>query len=551
MSTVDVSPGGVQYLDVIDLKFAEGVSKALANASGTCAPAVSAADPCLAILKGRKPLPPGRGTALGKLIIEELNTASSDIYLHRAVLRLMHRPLSVFHNNLSSMLLRILPFVETSPLAQTHAIAFATVAAELIECMDSIGLGASGDNSVRNDALRGIRDGLESLVKRVVTPLITMIKLELNAIIDTLALPVSASGDTQRLVALSSAMPSASQRLAAFTSLPGNISQSAMASLLIGLVWRSLVALSSRPLPQATLSPSTVGKVALAGAKVKKDGSFTFSRPPSSAGLHAATTAASVVPSMTTPPTTPRFKGLPIPSLSRPPSPASGAANVNKNKQSAPSHPLQQLLLDAQGTCMLVATLPSPAVGSFAREAVDEAFEAFDSFVGFLKWAASLASATDPIGRNEMGKVLAEKTEGVSALIALPILLQLLPHAQFMSLATSPSVEHADESKKPVTPTLTVPSLIGISGDEYRSSCLAGFGRAEVCAEAIGRGVLNRLQLDEAGYGVRPSSPKEGLGPGKEAVASERGAIDVHVIRAWLVEKISVGDGEDHRYTGA
>jgi len=463
----------------------------------------------------------------------------------------MHRPLSVFHNNLSSMLLRILPFVETSPLAQSHAIAFATVAAELIECMDSIGLGASGDTSMRNDGLRGIRDGLESLVKRVVTPLITMIKLELNAIIDTLAHPVSTSGDTQRLAALSSAMPSASQRLTLFTSLPGNIPQSATASLLIGLVWRSLVALSYRPLPEATLSPSAVGKVALAGAKAKKDGSFTFSRPPSSAGLHVVTTAASVVPFITTPPTTPRFKGLPIPSLSRPPSPSSGAANVNKNKQPAPSQPLQQLLLDAQGTCMLVASLPSPAVGSFAREAVDEAFEAFDAFVEFLKWVANLALATDPIGHKEMGKALSEKTEDVSALIALPILLQLLPHAQLLSLATSQSVEHADESKKPVIPTITVPSLIGISGDEYRSSCLAGFGRAEVCAEAIGRGVLDRLQLDEGGYGVLASSSKEGLCLGKEGVVSERGAIDVRVIRAWLVEKISCGDGEDHRYAGA
>ncbi|KAF9512506.1 hypothetical protein BS47DRAFT_1394106 [Hydnum rufescens UP504] len=485
MSSIDDVPRGGQYLDVIDLKFADAVSKALANPSGPHPPALPTSDPCLIILQGRKPLPPGRGTALGNLIIEELKASSSDVHLHRAILRLMHRPLSVLHNNLSSMLLRVLPYLETSSLAQCHALAFATLAAELIESMDSIALGSSGDNSARGDGLRGIRDGLESLVKRVIAPLFTMIKLELSPIIDTLAHP----------------------RLALFSSLPGRIPQSAMASLLIGLVWHSLVALSSRPLPGATLY-STNNKPALAAPKVKKDSSFTFSRPSSSSSSHAIATAVSGATATASPPATPRFIGLPIPPF-------------------LDLH-LRRLFLDAQGTLSLMTTLPSPAVGSFAREAVDEAYDAFDAFLGFLKWAVSLASASDPIGPEELWSALLEKTENVPVLIALPVLLHLLPRLQLMSLIV-PVNGDGDESKNSAAPTVTVSSLIGIPEDEYRSSCLTGFGRAEVCIEAVGRGVLDRFQLSEEGSGACTPPSKEGPTSGKEGF-SEHGVIDGRVI---------------------
>jgi len=98
------------YLEMLSLKLSEAVSKALAQPTGPA--------PLNEQVSGRRPVPPGRGQALGALIksyvvcqlhflvilsfinFRELTAANGNAHLQRAVLRTLHRPLSVLLTNL-------------------------------------------------------------------------------------------------------------------------------------------------------------------------------------------------------------------------------------------------------------------------------------------------------------------------------------------------------------------------------------------------------------------------------------------------------------------
>ncbi|KAF8331874.1 uncharacterized protein EI90DRAFT_894330 [Cantharellus anzutake] len=549
------------HLDQISLRLAEAATKALANPSSSSVPSSMSTsnsacpDPALVVLRGRKPLPAGRGAALGKVVQDELGAACSDPYLYRAILRVLQKPLTVLLSNLSSLLLPVLAFIENSSSAQEYCISLAVLGAEVLEALNTIPMPAGMSKESRvGDGLKGICEGLESLIKRVISPLVSTIRSSLGVHIDTLSSYNPATGENKSLAALGAAIPGAAPRLAKYTTPSGVISQSALATLHIGLVWRALVALSERDVSEPARQGDKEGergKGTFPGLKVKKELSFSLhmtTRPSSAqqppASPIATSTTFSTGTSTTTPPVTPRFKGisLPLPSLSRPPSPQIASVSLNGSTNTKPrsptrqTYPLAQLLSDAQQTQALLLTLPSPTPGCFAREAVNEAYDAFEAFIGFLRWLCAVREAqlahegvsrrtgdgsSSARKRKDLEDELDSKTGDFPTLVALPLLLRLLP---------------SNESKK-LAGKLTVALLVGMEETEYKSSCLAGFGRAEVCTSAIGRAVLSelaKLRADEA-----EEQGKEGKKEVDPELEVERIGIDVEVLREWLVDKIA------------
>lgn len=607
-------PGvGAQYLDSIGLKFADAASKALANPIGPVVVSANGAspasstihDPCIQLLKGRKPFPPGRGAVLGSLITSELGR-SGDVHLSRAIIRTLQRPLSVLLNNLSGILMPILPYVTStasqvassgsvSLIAQAHAIGIARLAAELLAALNSVNsaivLGAGGV-----DNLRGIRDGLEILVKRVVSPLVSSVKLELGPILDMLTSTPLLDTDSQTptaLPSLAAALPGITTRLEWYTSPPGSVAQSAHAALLIGLVWRALLALSSRPLADPFSSPilATIKKpgsregmkeaaakerTTPPGLKSKKELPFvnafshmSASRQPSTASFTLANSVASnassssasgaiAAPTHTpprTPPATPRFGRLPLPltTISRPPSPSSnaGAPSKSKGAQLPALTPLQRLLADTTAVQAMLGTLGKPPQGGLALEAVDEAFDALEGFKRMIKYLVEeqcTSTLHGSRGLQEITAGLLEESEDVPALIALSVLVQLVPPAQLPRPASDITVDarlfaSAESIISNEWRGITVAELIGISDAEYRTSCLIGFGRADAAVEPVGRAVLDAL------FACRPRSPPRTLSASTtstfstaasvcaHSLVSEKG-LDLRVLKAWLAERI-------------
>lgn len=573
-----------QYLDTVGLKFAEAASKALANLTGPSSPGAHAPsvvlpaknDPCLQLLKGQKPFSPGRGAALGVLIMSEL-AKSTDVHLSKAIIRTLQRPLSVLLNKLSAMLMPILPYVtysstEVSPsgtvsvLAQAHALGIARMAAELLEALNAVSQNAVlGTGGI--DHLRGIRDGLDIILKRVVEPLVSGVNAELGPIVDTLATaPSDMDAQTANgVLSLAAALPAAATRLEWYTALPGNAPQSANAALLIRLVWRTLLALSCRPLSDPFATSTTAMKKPGSregmkefagkekhtppGLKAKKELPFvnalSHARPASHSSVPGAATNAVAmnsnvvtdsngihrVPSRT-PPSTPRFGrlSLPLTSISRPPSPASKAA------QSAPAlTPLQRLLADTTAVQAMLGTLSKPPRGGLAQEAVDEAFDALEGFKNMLRWlveeVGSFSTSRDKRGLQNMTKSLLHASENCPALIALNVLIQLVPPAQLPRQYSSVEASLLASAESIISNEwrpIAISELLGISDAEYRSSCFAGFGRADAAVEPVGRVLLSVLQ---------PSINADEF----SSLVWEKG-VDLRVLQGWLAERVVSSD---------
>ena len=575
-----------QYLDTVGLKFAEATSKALANPTGSCAQTPNAMfpaknDPCIQLLKGQKPYPRGRGTALGALITSELSK-STDVHLSKAIIRTLQRPLSVLLNKLSAMLMPLLPYVihnsthassgTVSLLAQAHALGIARMAAELLEVLNGINqsvvLGAGGV-----DHLRGIRDGLDIILKRVVEPLVGSVNSELGPILDTLAVtPPSPDTDAQAansVLSLAAALPGTTTRLEWYTALPGNVAQSAHAALLIRLVWRALLALSSRPLsdPFAASLPTMKNPGSREGMKdvtgkerqtppslkSKKELPFvhalSYARSVTPPSVAAATNAAAVMSSNVvpdanggpagplrapsrTPPSTPRFGrlSLPLTSISRPPSPASKGAQTARTLT-----PLQRLLADTTAIQAMLGTLGKPPQGGLAQEAVGEAFEALEGFKNMLQWlaedVAAFSALRDKRSLQTVMKSLLQASKDCPALIAVNVLVQLVPPAQLprqysvVEASLFVSAEHIILNEwRPIT----ISELLGMSDAEYHSSCLTGFGRADAAVEPVGRALLSVLQ---------PSINASEF----SSLVWDKG-VDLRVLQGWLAERIVSND---------
>lgn len=400
----------------------------------------------------------------------EIKASRDNPHLYRALLRSLQRPLSVLQSNLSSDLLPLLasPAFQTnlvptpqnpnSNATQLHAIGLATLAGEVLEAFDGLGLGLETD--MRGDGLKSIREGLVSMVRRVVDPLINGIRNELMPLLEALEANANAPNPPKvsrspvahpSIMTMQALMPLYARALGRYVT--STVAETSLASLLISLIWRGLVALSNRPNPL----PSPPASPTLSSTKTKD-------------GRHG------VSQSRTTPPATPptsRFT-LKLPP-SRPPSPP-GASNVRGSSVAADCRALYDLL----------KLLPRPSADKettrLAREAVDEGFDALSSLTALLEAIQATAASTrgragaPGPGLTELESELEALTEDLPMLIALPILLRtFLPPVG------------ADHER-------TVASILGLSEVEYRRGCLSGFGRAEECTEAVGKRMLEALR---------------------------------------------------------
>ncbi|KAJ7078869.1 hypothetical protein B0H15DRAFT_788476 [Mycena belliarum] len=436
------------YLETLALKLSEAVSKALAQPIG---PSV-----VNDVVGGKRPIPTGRGKALGTLIASELAATRENPHLNRAILRSLQRPLSVLLSNLSAHLLPVIssPLFVSPPAptlqapnpnpTQLHALALAAFAGEVLEVFDDLALGLDGD--ARGDGLKVIREGLLSIINRVVNPLIAGIRAEMMPLLEALQAPNSCSAlkvaagakntpvQHQSIAALASVIPVYARALSRYTS--SRYAQAALTPFLISVVWRGLVALASRP--------------------------YTPPSPPPSPGLPPSMLpkrrrgSASLTPPLTPP--SARFS-IKLPP-SRPPSPPS-------------VHVPTSTAADARTLYELLRSLPRPvdaASTRLAHEAIDEAFEGLQALAPFLETAQ-----TPEAGHRVSEEELEALTEELPTLLALTVLLNAYGTKSGRSIA----------------------QMLGLSEEEYRKGCLSGFGRAEECAGAVGQRILDVLRKGE------------------------------------------------------
>lgn len=410
----------------------------------------------------------------------ELVATRDKPHVHRAMIRCLHRPLSVLLTNLSAYVLPFLSapafLVPSAPTVQApnpnptqlHALALAAFAGELLETFDELKLGLDADS--RGDGLKVIRDGLVSVIGRVVNPLVAGIKTELIPLIADLETPIVVSGTVHKtlagpkivvvqhpaMVTLQTVMPIYARALARYN--VSNTSQATFASLLISLLWRGLMALSHRP-QQPASRPNTPAPHPTAPAKRRDTAS--------SSGL-------------ITPPAG-RF-GIKLPP-SRPPSPPA-------------VHVASTTAADARTLYDLLSFFPRPvATNKLACEAVDEAFDGLKALIALLDSIHTSVFAKSNQNIEEQQAELEALTADLPTLIALPILL-----------------------RAHVTPAQPVSTMLGLTEDDYRKRCLPGFSRAEECAAVVGQRVLDAL------LATNPSS------------------LDEQVIIKWLESEIAAAD---------
>ncbi|EIW82786.1 hypothetical protein CONPUDRAFT_101128 [Coniophora puteana RWD-64-598 SS2] len=450
------------YLEALSLKLSEAVSKAILQP-----PAAATATDQIA---GKRPIPPGRGKALCTLIVSELKATRDNAHLYKATLRSLQRPLSVLLNNLSTQLLPLLssPTFLAPPApnvqapnpntTQLHALAIAGFCGELLSGLDECGLGT-------DPSLKSVRDGLTSIIGRVSNPLVAGVKAELMPLIEALETPASSTVPKASvkagpvlhpsIVSLQALMPIYSRAIARYTGSPS--SQSTLATFLISVVWKALVALSHRAKVQ---SPMT--------------------SPPSSPALLPSGMKRNRRPSGNSPPATPpasRFS-LKLPPTSRPPSPPAVAMTSN-------------VAADARALYNLLHLLPRPPANSeataVAREAVDEAFSDLQALTVLLENTDSpfiFMNKTE----EEVAADLEAWTADLPTVIALPVLLR----CKALSGGEGGGGAGAGGHQTPVT-AASVASMVGLAEEDYRRGCLSGFGRAEECGPIVTQRVLEGL----------------------------------------------------------
>ncbi|KAF8557578.1 hypothetical protein OG21DRAFT_1406748 [Imleria badia] len=424
------------YLEALGQRLNEAVSKALAHPSGPSQPSE--------LVGGRRQIPAGHGRALGNLISSELQAARDNRHLYKAILRALQKPLSVLLNNLSALLLPLLsspaflqPSVPTlqmpSPNAtQLHALAIADFAGELLSSFDDMALGIDTDS--RGDGLQPIRAGLVSLIGRVLTPLITGIKEALIPLIDALEIPGRTTSNKAKgavhpsITALQSSVPVYSRALGRYASTCH--SHTLLASFLISIVWRALVALSHRSVMTESSTPVVLSE----------KGSY--------------------VPS-------PRILSVTSPA---------GLFNL-KRGCSRPTSPviMSTAVADAKALYEIFSCFPRPTHTQVAREAVDEAFVHLEALVSLLEIADDPFFVVSKTAE-EIADEIHGLTDELPTLIALPVLLRV----QYFGSVLGPQVS-------------SVAALLNISEDVYRKDCLAGFGRAEHCGPDVAQRILDEI----------------------------------------------------------
>ncbi|KAG8920487.1 hypothetical protein FRC01_000729, partial [Tulasnella sp. 417] len=638
---------GVSYLDSLGLRLGEAVNKALilpaaphptggaaagitkvaANAAAVGSGAkvgahagVGVSEGPEAVLKGKRPLPVGRGRALGALITSELHQASNvlqDSFLHRAILRLLQRPLTVLITNLTQQVTQLLLAPEFHPSVplilnptHVHALAYAHFASELLETFDSLGLGriSTRGGQSSNDGLKPLKEGLENVVSKVVGPFVSAIKTEVSAVIAELekeppSPPAVLGGTPATAAPLCSADQRFDRTLARVAPLLARVTfagepsqsthvQSMLATFEIGVVWGSLVALSNRPLPRCSsadelaspprepspdlglrrtmsegrlrtqpsdsslstssdesaktdyaaqekrqqhlpsyITPPDTPQMAPVGGKEKSSSKSKEPQPTkSSLSLSAAvnglaqwtsstpitspTTSQASSPRQITPPSTKKLSIVKLPSLKPLSSARAPSPPMVKVAAPTPSSPLRPqvpgaggldpfaaaykpfilaltvLARDAKSVQMSVKRLVLPVEGGLARDAVDEALKELAGFVAFADYLAApdTGSSVLLLGTSKDGvdtEKLMKKTREAPMLLVLPVLLRVA----LLSAKFDPPSNTAPTTPAPKVPD-TVSAWIGLPEDEYRRSCLGGFGKADECAAIVGKAVL-------------------------------------------------------------
>ncbi len=159
---------------------------------------------------------------------------------------------------------------------QTYGLSIAKFSEELLQVFDELGLGNDAD--IRGDGLKSIRDGFVSIITRVVKPFISAIQRELTPIIEALENPNTTSivkppAGTKAsvvyhpsVVALQTLMPLYARALA--TSTSSVLSHATLASLLISILWKAMVAVSHRV--DARPSPVLGPELPLLGLKRRR-----------------------------------------------------------------------------------------------------------------------------------------------------------------------------------------------------------------------------------------------------------------------------------------
>lgn len=334
----------------------------------------------------------------------------------------------------------------------------------------------------RGDGLKPTREALNSVISRVVHPLVGGIKDELVKLIDGLeysptvptgtgpkvgSLPKTGPIQHSSIVSLQTIIPIYARALSRYyTTAP---SQSHLATVLISLVWHGLVALSHRA-PAANSPPTSPVPLPTA---IKKGRSTT---PPS------------------TPPPTRFILKLPP---SRPPSPPQ-------------ERHVSSVASDARNLYDLLSTLPRPSAdrvsACLAREAVDDAFDGLKGLAALFEFVhanpAPVPGATSQAHPHKIpdAKELEVLTADMPTLVALPVLLQSYVYP-------SPGQQGQGQGGRNAK---TVAGMLGLSQGQYRAGCLTGFGRAEECTPAVGERVLDVLK-EGMPAGMEPA-------PGVEAV---------------------------------
>jgi len=300
---------------------------------------------------------------------------------------------------------------------------------------------------VRGDGLKSTRDGFVSIINRAVTPFLAGIRGELvpliealeNADFSTATKPPTAAKTLiyhPSIVSLQTLMPVYARALTACTS--SSLSHATLASFLMSILWKGMVALSHRVDTKA-VTPET--------------------SPLLTAKKHRGSPSASTTPPLM--PSPGRFI-IKLPP-SRPPSPPA----VTSYAIAA---------VDAKALYELLVSLPRPsaAQGSMrlAREAVDEAFEGLRTLPALLD---ALKYKTEFSGNgNITAHAINHLTTEIPSLIALPIVLRAFGGPSMPSVA----------------------SMLGITEDEYRKGCLSGFSRAEECAIPVVQRVMDFIQRE-------------------------------------------------------
>jgi hypothetical protein len=125
-----------------------------------------------------------------------------------------------------------------------------------------------------------------------------------------------------------------------------------------------------------------------------------------------------------------------------------------------------------------------------AREAVDDAFDGLKALSAFLEGVPVVDTLNPALSGQELQERLDALTSDLPTLVALPAMLR----------AYGP--DSAPNGVPVPVPSKSVAALLGLSEDEYRRGCLAGFGRAEECTVAVSRRVLDALRAQKGSAGA-------------------------------------------------